>query len=574
MPPRTFKDMTPEELAELQAEFAPGSRRGAARRGFNTSSKGVARLPQQAMAANAPWRVDIGEALMLDDVQPDPLDIEAGGLDLVPASRMDVGPMQMGGTDFIAELIRNPPQTPRQPQISGSGPGGASFDGPDTPEARELIKSRDMRITTPPTDDDLLGALVSERPATMPELDAGGSIDDLIALESAGMDQEQQAALQARYAQAFPQQRMTREQALGDAGEGPTRMQGIAALIADAFTGSNNLDKLAERGAQARQARAAARIGDITAGERAEDREAQRELTNELTRARLGVTTRGQDLRAETQEESLAARRARGEQVDARIVSEGALNRGSADVRADKNLQARMGPQLSPEDQNRALAAQLAADANVSPAKALAYVAGQPTADTTPEELAKLEQFHSRQKALGPIAQQDVLKNTQKREAGTPDAVDAAAAKKKLDPEARLKLRTELGDTKASVTSAIVGWESLSPRARKVLVSVGNATDANSLLNALQKASLSGEEQAAAANTWRLVNELIKARSGAAVTNQEMVRLANEAGLPAAGWTSLVTSPQVMHNWLGKLREAAIRRRKAVQAEYDGMEGF
>ncbi len=76
---------------------------------------------------------------------------------------------------WLDELIGNPPSTPRRPMVSASGPAG-SFTGEDSPEARELIKQRGMQVTeqSPPGDEDLLNALTSQRPASMPEMDDRG----------------------------------------------------------------------------------------------------------------------------------------------------------------------------------------------------------------------------------------------------------------------------------------------------------------------------------------------------------------------------------------------------------------
>jgi len=526
MPPRSrYRDLTPEQLEELDALITPRA--------------AVPALPASATASSEPsWAADIGEARLLDapgsGVRDDLLQIELG----------DEQPDEA----WLDSLIANPPQAPRA--LSAAGPGGASFDGIDTPQARELVKSRGMGVTSAPTDDELLDGLASERPATMPELDTGDGLDELIAQQSAAMDREQQGAPRA----AEPRQ--SREQALAELIQPPTRAQGGLALLFDALLGTNTLDNVNGRAQQHKNALAQARMQDIQAGERSDERAADREMTD----ARLGVTLRGQDLADARAAQSRDWERQRAEQVDQRIREEGDKSRTAAGERARMMAQARArgeAPALTPEEESAGVAGFLAQQANASEDEAKAYLAGK-TEGIAPGKLERLRVNHAQLKTLSPQKRGDVIATGLGR---------AGAAQDKEEP-ARLEARNALLGQHAAIKEASEAWAKMSPKARQVIARVGGGD--SWAASTARSAMLSDEDQARAAKIQALADALIKAQSGASVTANEWRRVATEIGLPQDA-VSVFNAPSSIDAWLKKSRDGFRMVRDSTLSTYKGL---
>jgi hypothetical protein len=522
MAPRPYLDLTDEEIEELQADLVP--------------SASVARLP--GAQARGP-SVEIGDVQMLG---------------------------QDGDAAWLDELIARPEAAaPARPMLSAAGPGG-TFDGEDTPQARELIKQRGMQVTQqpPPSDDDMLNALASERPATMPQLGADDAwLDELIGQESAAMDSEQAAEAE----RAAAPKRKSREEIILESLEPPSKLQGIAALIGDAFLGGDRVSQVQQRGRAYEQALAQARMQDTQAGERSDERAADRAMTDE----RLKLTLRGQDLASERAAENQELRRQLAEQTDRRIREEGEKSRIAAGERADKYAAARAAandPNLTPEQRQAGVAAFLAQQANVPRAKALAFAAGKPSADTTPEELERLQVFGDQLGMLSPRKQEEVVVGGMRREGATPDALDAAATRKTQDPEKRLEARNDLLAQHAAIRSATQAWKEMSPQAKQVLARVGGGDGA--MASMARSALLSAEDQARAAQVQALANALIKAQSGASVTANEWRRVAKEVGLPEDSF-SVFNSPASIEAWLQKSVDGFRRVKASTETTYKGL---
>jgi hypothetical protein len=528
MPPRTYRDLTPEQLEELDSLITPHER--------------VPPLPVGATAAREPaWngRVSIGDARIHDapgsGIRDDLLQMEVGG--------------EPDEEAWLDSLIASPPQAPRA--LSAAGPGGATFEGVDTPQGRALVQARGMQVTSAPTDDDLLEALASQRPATMPQLGADDELDGLIRAEGAAMDREQAAAARPP---ASP--RKSREDALREMLQAPSRGQVWGAALGDALFGGHAVDSVNARAQQYQGALAQARMQDIQAGERGDERAADREMTD----ARLGVTLRGQDLADARAAESRDAAERRAEQADKRIREEGALGRDAAMERARMYAQGRArteAPALSPEEERAGMAGYLSQQANTSVPEAEAYLAGQ-TEGMAPAKLERLRANHSQIKTLSPQKRGDVMATGLGRTGGAQDREEPA----------RLEARNSLLAQHAAIKEASEAWAAMTPKAREVVARVGGGDSTAASL--ARSAMLSSEDQQRAAKIQALANALIKAQSGASVTANEWRRVATEIGLPQDA-VSLFNSPASIDAWLKKSRDGFRAVRNSTLQTYKGL---
>jgi hypothetical protein len=550
MPPRTFRDLTEEEIEELERDLAPRA--------------AVPRLPVGAMASTAgaaPWQVSLGSARFLDDPAPY-LDIEAGGLDILG----DAGAGDPEKDAWLDELIGRPEPAPPRPMLSAAGSGG-TFTGQDTPEARELIKQRGMQVTAqpPPSDDDLLEALTSQRPATMPELGGDdGWLDELIGQQGAAMDREQPAASAASAPLAAPAQRRSREDELIELLAPPTRMQGIAAAIGDAFFGGERTAQVQGRQRGYEQALAQARMQDVAAGERSDERAADREMMD----ARMGITMRGQDLANERGIENRDLRRQLAEQSDRRLRELETQREGAALERTAKSRADAGAPTSTPEELSAGVAGLLAQQANVSRDAAVAFVAGR-TEGIPPEELERLQVTHDQWKIMSPKKQQEVLAAGLRREGATPDSIAAANEKKRADPKVRLELKTGIDEVGRDIARAARAWAKMSPQARKAFVSL---VPEGNFESAIRQGLMTPEEQRYASDVQALANGLVKQRAGSAVTGSEWKRVAGEIGFPMNDW-AVFNSPEVIGHWIDRAKQGWVGRVKNTRSEYGDLWG-
>jgi hypothetical protein len=533
MPPRTYRDLTPEQLAELDELITPRAP--------------VPRLAIGATASSEPtWSGDVtlGDARFTDappsQIRDDLLQMEIGGEEPDEA--------------WLDSLIASPPQAPRA--LSAAGPSGVTYEGVDTPQGREFVKQRGMQVTSTPTDDDLLEALSSQRPATMPELGGEDELDELIRAESAAMDREQSASGVNWGGGYSAPPRRSREDALREMLQPPTRAQGGLALLFDALLGTKTLDNVNARQRSYEGAMAQARMQDVAAGERSDERAADREMTD----ARLGVTLRGQDLADARAAESRTAAERRAEQADKRIREENALGRDAAMERARIMAQSRArgeAPALSPQEESAGVSGFLQQQANVSEAEASAYLAGK-TEGISPAKLERLRANHSQLKTLSPQQRGDVIKTGLGRTGGTLDREEPA----------RLEARNSLLAQHAAIKEASEAWAAMSPKARQVVARVGGGDSTAASL--ARSAMLDEADQARAAKIQALANALIKAQSGASVTANEWRRVATEIGLPQDA-VSLFNSPASIDAWLKKSRDGFRAVRNSTLQTYKGL---
>ncbi|HYC44479.1 MAG TPA: hypothetical protein VED01_03245 [Burkholderiales bacterium] len=501
MPPRTFRDLTEEELEELERDFVPRAR--------------VPKLPAGALAS----------------------------VDTTPLSRMEIGDIEMGGPGsddaWLDELIANPPQTAQRPMFSAAGPGGA-FAGEDTPQARALAAQRGMQVTdrSAPSDEELLDPSVFKRPATMPDLEDEGWLDELIAAEGAEMDREQPAPFASGGAGA--PQRRSREDELLEVLQPPSKLQGWLAVLGDSLYGGQMVEGVNARQRSFEGARAQARLQDIAAGERADERAADRGMTD----ARLAVTLRGQDLADARAEQARRQQLELAERTDKRIREESALGRNAAMERARIMAEGRArneAPVLPPDQERAGLAGYLAGEANTTLAEAEAYLAGK-TEGLAPGKAERLRGIDAQLKTLPPALRATTRAQAMGR---------VAADRDRKEPE-RLESRNELLALHRKVNEAEAAWKAMSDKDKRVLAQVGGGD--SWLASTARDAMLSAEGQKLAASIQALADMQIKLQSGASVTANEWRRVATEIGLPKDAFSPFNATDSI-DSWIKKSKD-------------------
>lgn len=221
------------------------------------------------------------------------------------------------------------------------------------------------------------------------------------------------------------------------------------------------------------------------------------------------------------------------------------------------------GAPASPEQKAARLAAYLSPGAGVTVDQATAFVAGQ-TDGIPPDALERLKARAAAFNALPPKEQNALLKTTEAAENKRPDVLADAKTRAKGDVKERTKLRTELMSSKADVANAISAWNSMSPSAKQAFATIAGNSN---LMSAIKSMQLSPEDRAHMGAIQQLGNALINARAGAAVSESEWGRIAQEMGWAANDYSVFNTTDGISA-WLRRAKQSFQRRRDAVKAEY------
>lgn len=222
----------------------------------------------------------------------------------------------------------------------------------------------------------------------------------------------------------------------------------------------------------------------------------------------------------------------------------------------------------------KAKAAYLAARANVPMAAVEAYLAtGEPGA-LKPADLEAIQQSAP---AFDVIARDPkklaaLLTASEGREGRTPDANASTlandVAKKQADPGKRMEAEKDLRNRKASLVTATKAWNSMSPQGKAILAKIGGGK--GEFAQQYKKAGMSDADQVAAARLMGLANVLIQSRSGAAVSDGEWNRLADEMGF-ASGDYSVFNSPAKIGDWLRRMGQGYKIDEGATLKAYPGL---
>lgn len=304
-------------------------------------------------------------------------------------------------------------------------------------------------------------------------------------------------------------------------------------------------------------------------------------LSNNL--GMIGTRQRGQDMTAQQKaehEENLLAlaginNTSREGIADKRVTSQegiaGGRNETAIKVAGMRGKKGGSGAPKTPEQKAAQEAQKLAGDAallaahaNVTKEQAEAFLAGGEVA-VPPDRLEALKIG----KGLldgGSLDRGKASLNTFNREGANPDKVATTNQIKASDPKVITPIRNELLEQQSSITAAINGWKSMSPRARDLFVKTGGG-DPSMLANAVKSGLMSPQEQSAAGAIWALANTQIKKFAGSAVTGSEWGRQAKDIGL-ADNNADIFNSPQRMGDWLQKAANVYRRVKKSYEVSY------
>jgi hypothetical protein len=219
------------------------------------------------------------------------------------------------------------------------------------------------------------------------------------------------------------------------------------------------------------------------------------------------------------------------------------------------------GGGMTPEQRQAALAGVFATQANVPRDQALAFLAGNKEG-IAPDALERLENFRGQFQLLGHKQQGDVIKANIGREASNPDTVWRANEAKKSDPKALLALKNEIDEKAADIRAARTAWANMSQDAKNAIAKYGGSGSSVSKL--IRDMSMSDQDRAYAAELQNLANALIKAQSGAAVSEGEWGRLATRMGFAQSDF-DVMNSPATLDNWLKRMTAGVVQlKRNAV----------
>lgn len=438
----------------------------------------------------------------------------------------------------------------------------------------------DEDLLDPKREDDLdaqIASMVAAEPdAPAPEPQPVGGLDKLIALaraqEVAGPGAEERRFL----AENRPQEGWKR--ALGAVGAAIAESTGTSGAI-------NSFRAAQERAAQARQQGLAAARATDESRRPVDDAtrsllqntgispEALQSMTRGSDALRLagqlgGLSMRGQGIDAQNERARLALEE-KMRQFDA---AEAGRNQRAQDalasrekIAADRKKAAAGGGGVggSPEQRAQRLSGYLVAATSATPEQAQAFAAGSKEG-LPPDLLARMEARASAFLGAPPKEQNKMYTAAEVAEAKRHDVLEDAAAKGRGDVKERTKLRTELANTKADVRNAMVAWNSMSPSARQAFAQIAGSSN---LMGAIKQMKLSPEDQAHIGAIQALGNALINARAGAAVSESEWSRIAQEMGW-APNDFAVFNSTNGISAWLKRAKDSFERRRAAIKAEY------
>jgi hypothetical protein len=230
------------------------------------------------------------------------------------------------------------------------------------------------------------------------------------------------------------------------------------------------------------------------------------------------------------------------------------------------------GPGQMAELIAKAKPAYLAARANVPIGVAERFVAGEDVSGAV--DARQIEALKQTSPQFDVIARDPkklmaLINASESREGRTPDAQASAletdVAKKQADPVKRDAARKDLLGRKAALIAAVSGWNQMSPKGKAAMAKLGGGSSA--LVQLIKSGALSAQDQVAAASLQRLANELIKSRSGAAVSEGEWNRISNEMGFATGDW-SVFNSPGKISSWLKMMRDGYQADEKSTLMAY------
>lgn len=226
------------------------------------------------------------------------------------------------------------------------------------------------------------------------------------------------------------------------------------------------------------------------------------------------------------------------------------------------------GGGMTPEERQSALAGVFAAQTNIPKAQVASYLAGN-REGMDPSVIERLQNAEGNWKLMDNKHRQTALTAAFGREGTNVDTVWRANESKKSDPKALLALKNEIDDKVDDLKAARAAWAKMSPEAKQAMAKYGGAQ--GTLSKMIKDMSMSEQDRMYASEIQNLANALIKAQSGAAVSEGEWGRLASRMGF-AEGQFDVMNSPATIDNWLKRMSDAAVRlKQNAVSVYGDGL---
>jgi hypothetical protein len=248
-----------------------------------------------------------------------------------------------------------------------------------------------------------------------------------------------------------------------------------------------------------------------------------------------------------------------------------AFNQSQQNARQDKAIAAKkkpagLGAPMTPEQKAQkqsGLAAYLAAQANVPAAEAEAFVAG--SADGIPPEHAeRLQRFAAMFSQLPAKKQAEAMLDASKREGAMPDRLANQVAGKQRDPNKRMEIRNEITQSGRVIAEASQAWNSMSPSGKAAMAKLSGE---GWMSNTARDLMTTEADKVAASKIQALANNLIKATSGAAVSDSEWNRLARQMGFASQSLDAL-KSPAAIDSWIRSSRQGWVDNKRSAVAEF------
>lgn len=222
------------------------------------------------------------------------------------------------------------------------------------------------------------------------------------------------------------------------------------------------------------------------------------------------------------------------------------------------------GPAMTPEQKAERVAVYVSGQANVPEEQVKAVMAGN--VDGIPAEAqAAIRRHLVAFQANPPKEQARMLKDMSKSEAGSGDRLRDNVEMKRRDPNKLVEYRREVANSGAAIADAAKAWQEMTPEGKQAMAQLSGESW---LSGTLRDARMSPEDQARASRIQALANQIIKATSGAAVSDSEWTRIAREMGLAGRNFDAL-KSPDAIGSWIQNAKAGWVRNKRAIESEFD-----
>lgn len=212
-------------------------------------------------------------------------------------------------------------------------------------------------------------------------------------------------------------------------------------------------------------------------------------------------------------------------------------------------------------------AAYLAQQANVPLETAQAFVGGTIDPKTVdPKTLEGMQVASALFKNAAPKDRAQMVKTRMGAEGGNSDAAGRAASIERGSPKFRLKVKQDMAEIGTPLRHAIIGYNSLSPKAKQLVTQVGLGGN----LSMLRDAGVTPQEQAAIGAVVEQINASVKALSGAAVSASEWSRVGAAMGISGEGYNPY-KSAGALGAWLARGKAAFDAQKKVITSEFPNM---